>query len=86
MANSRRGGVHGRSHLDVGLVIAIGFAVAFALTNGFHYAFNAIATLVATRAATPGQACRPGVPDMRQSAAHDPAAVTDRSRRADRPR
>jgi PiT family inorganic phosphate transporter len=49
-------GVHGRSHLHVGLVIAIGFAVAFALTNGFHDASNAIATLVATRAATPGQA------------------------------
>jgi len=42
--------------LHVGLVIAIGFAVAFALTNGFHDASNAIATLVATRAATPGQA------------------------------
>ena len=41
-------GVHGRSHLHVGLVIA--------LTNGFHDASNAIATLVATRAATPGQA------------------------------
>ena len=42
--------------MHVGLVIAIGFAVAFALTNGFHDASNAIATLVATRAATPGQA------------------------------
>ncbi len=42
--------------MQFGLVIAIGFAVAFALTNGFHDAANAIATLVATRAATPGQA------------------------------
>ena len=42
--------------MEVGLIIAIGFAVAFALTNGFHDASNAIATLVATRGATPGQA------------------------------
>ncbi|WP_313676538.1 inorganic phosphate transporter [Mycolicibacterium sp.] len=42
--------------MEVGLVVAIGFAVAFALTNGFHDASNAIATLVATRGATPGQA------------------------------
>jgi PiT family inorganic phosphate transporter len=42
--------------VEVGLVIAIGFAVSFALTNGFHDASNAIATLVATRGATPGQA------------------------------
>lgn len=42
--------------MDVGLIIAIGLAVAFALTNGFHDASNAIATLVATRGATPGQA------------------------------
>jgi PiT family inorganic phosphate transporter len=42
--------------VDVGLIIAIGLAVAFALTNGFHDASNAIATLVATRGATPGQA------------------------------
>ncbi len=42
--------------MDVGLVIAIGFALAFALTNGFHDASNAIATLVATRGATPAQA------------------------------
>ena len=31
-------------------------AIAFALTNGFHDAANAIATLVATRGARPGQA------------------------------
>ena len=42
--------------MEVGLIIAIGLAVAFALTNGFHDASNAIATLVATRGATPGQA------------------------------
>ena len=42
--------------MEVGLFIAIGFAFAFALTNGFHDAANAIATLVATRGATPGQA------------------------------
>ncbi len=38
------------------LSLAIGFSLAFALTNGFHDAANAIATLVATRAATPGKA------------------------------
>lgn len=42
--------------MEVGLIIALGLAVAFALTNGFHDASNAIATLVATRGATPGQA------------------------------
>ena len=42
--------------MQVGLIVAIGFALAFALTNGFHDASNAIATLVATRGATPGQA------------------------------
>ncbi len=42
--------------MDVGLVIAIALALAFSLTNGFHDAANAIATLVATRGATPGQA------------------------------
>ncbi len=42
--------------MEVGLIIAIGLAVAFAVTNGFHDASNAIATLVATRGATPGQA------------------------------
>ena len=38
------------------LGLAIGFSIAFALTNGFHDAANAIATLVATRGARPGQA------------------------------
>ncbi len=42
--------------MEIGLFIAIGFAASFALTNGFHDASNAIATLVATRGATPGQA------------------------------
>jgi PiT family inorganic phosphate transporter len=42
--------------MDVGLVIAILLAIAFAITNGLHDASNAIATLVATRAATPLQA------------------------------
>ncbi|MFN8185972.1 MAG: inorganic phosphate transporter [Gaiellales bacterium] len=38
------------------LVLAIGLALVFALTNGAHDASNAIATLVATRGARPGQA------------------------------
>jgi PiT family inorganic phosphate transporter len=42
--------------MDPGLVLAISLAVAFATTNGLHDASNAIATLVATRAATPLQA------------------------------
>jgi len=42
--------------MQFGLYVAIGFALTFALTNGFHDASNAIATLVATRSATPGQA------------------------------
>lgn len=40
----------------VELGLAIAFSVAFALTNGFHDAANAIATLVATRGARPAQA------------------------------
>jgi PiT family inorganic phosphate transporter len=39
-----------------GLWFAIGVALAFAFTNGVHDAANAIATLVATRAARPGTA------------------------------
>jgi len=39
--------------IDVALVLAIGMALAFALTNGFLDAANAIATLVATRIARP---------------------------------
>lgn len=38
------------------LAVSFAFAFAFSLTNGFHDAANAIATLVATRAARPGQA------------------------------
>jgi PiT family inorganic phosphate transporter len=40
----------------VELALAITFAIAFAVTNGFHDAANAIATLVVTRGARPGQA------------------------------
>jgi PiT family inorganic phosphate transporter len=39
--------------MDAGLVVAVMLALAFALTNGFNDASNAIATLVATRAAKP---------------------------------
>jgi PiT family inorganic phosphate transporter len=42
--------------MDAGLLVAILLAMGFALTNGLHDASNAIATLVATRAATPLQA------------------------------
>ena len=42
--------------MDTGFGLALALAFAFALTNGFHDASNAIATLVATRAATPLQA------------------------------
>ena len=42
--------------MDAGLGLAVLLAIAFAATNGIHDASNAIATLVATRAATPGQA------------------------------
>ena len=40
----------------IGLVVAIIVAVAFDFTNGFHDSANAIAALVVTRAARPGQA------------------------------
>jgi inorganic phosphate transporter, PiT family len=42
--------------LPIDLGLALAFTLAFALTNGFHDAANAIATLVATRGARPGQA------------------------------
>jgi PiT family inorganic phosphate transporter len=42
--------------VDTGLVLAVLLAIAFATTNGLHDASNAIATLVATRAAKPSQA------------------------------
>jgi PiT family inorganic phosphate transporter len=41
--------------VDVGLAIAVLLALAFAVTNGLHDAANAIATLIATRAARPLQ-------------------------------
>src|SRR4029450_5278677 len=37
-------------------VLAVAVTLAFAFTNGFHDAANAIATLVATRGARPGPA------------------------------
>jgi PiT family inorganic phosphate transporter len=40
----------------VALWLAVSFALVFSLTNGFHDAANAIATLVATRGAAPGPA------------------------------
>ena len=42
--------------MEAGFVLALLMALAFALTNGFHDAANAIATLVATRVARPGRA------------------------------
>jgi PiT family inorganic phosphate transporter len=42
--------------MDAGFVLALALAFAFAFTNGIHDASNAIATLVATRAARPAQA------------------------------
>jgi PiT family inorganic phosphate transporter len=42
--------------MDLGLALAVMLALAFAVTNGLHDAANAIAALVATRAATPNQA------------------------------
>ncbi len=42
--------------MDGELLVAIGLAAGFAMTNGLHDASNAIAVLVATRAATPLQA------------------------------
>ena len=38
----------------LGITILLAFAFAFARTNGLHDTSNAIATLVATRAARPG--------------------------------
>jgi PiT family inorganic phosphate transporter len=42
--------------MDAGLIVAIALAIGFSITNGLHDAANAIATLVATRGARPGQA------------------------------
>jgi hypothetical protein len=42
--------------VEAAFVLAVVAALAFAFTNGFHDAANAIATLVATRGASPGAA------------------------------
>jgi PiT family inorganic phosphate transporter len=42
--------------MDIVLVVTVLLALTFAATNGFHDASNSIATLVATRGATPAQA------------------------------
>lgn len=42
--------------MDAAFVLAVVATLAFAVTNGFHDAANAIATLVATRGARPGAA------------------------------
>ena len=42
--------------MDAGLAVAVALAIGFAVTNGLLDASNSIATLVATRAARPGQA------------------------------
>jgi inorganic phosphate transporter, PiT family len=42
--------------VDAAFVLAVVATLAFAVTNGFHDAANAIATLVATRGARPGAA------------------------------
>jgi PiT family inorganic phosphate transporter len=42
--------------VDAGFALALALALAFAVTNGLHDAANAIAVLVATRAASPLQA------------------------------
>jgi hypothetical protein len=39
----------GRPRVDAAFVLAVVAILAFAFTNGFHDAANAIATLVATR-------------------------------------
>ena len=46
----------GLSAVDPALGLAVALAVAFAFTNGIHDASNAIAALMATRAARPLQA------------------------------
>jgi inorganic phosphate transporter, PiT family len=54
MIRARRGG--GAAAVDAAFGLAVVAALAFAFTNGFHDAANAIATLVATRGASPGAA------------------------------
>jgi hypothetical protein len=60
--------------MDAGLVVAVAFAVVFAITNGLHDASNAIATLVTTRAARSSQA-------IFLASAFNIGAVRGRSRR-----
>jgi inorganic phosphate transporter, PiT family len=48
--------VGGSGLVDAAFVLAVVAALAFAFTNGFHDAANAIATLVVTRGASPGAA------------------------------
>ena len=55
MIRARRGEEGGRG-VDAAFVLAVVAILAFAFTNGFHDAANAIATLVATRGARPGAA------------------------------
>jgi len=55
MIRAKRGGEGGRG-VDAAFVLAVAAILAFAFTNGFHDAANAIATLVATRGAGPGPA------------------------------
>src|SRR5512133_3048562 len=52
----RRVGRRGGPRVDAAFVLAVVAILAFAFTNGFHDAANAIATLVATRGARPGAA------------------------------
>ena len=59
--------------MGVAFVLAVVAIVAFAFTNGFHDAANAIATLVATRAARPGPAMVEGLPS---SSSHALAGAT----------
>jgi Phosphate transporter family len=54
MVRVRWGGSSGA--VDAAFVLAVVAALAFAFTNGFHDAANALATLVATRGASPGAA------------------------------
>lgn len=42
--------------MDAAFLVAFALTIAFAVTNGLHDASNAIALLVATRAARPAQA------------------------------
>ena len=55
MIRARRAREGGRG-VDAAFVLAVVAILAFAFTNGFHDAANAIATLVATRGARPGAA------------------------------